>query len=531
MRCSSPIYKLCFFVLFTIFILLGRNLCVNAASMTDVRIGLKDLYSGKSIITVYNTDISIGFCTDTSYKAEIAFISAGGFSFEPDFGNYLKANKDYSSYSLCLSDAEKLKKEGAEAYPVYVESAKWQIYVTKKDYQSNSDKIISYLNTDLTEIKDTSALISCTFDSGKFLINGKEADQFPQIKSNSSSGTISVCLGTRSYRGRIEIGRYNGEKSLKAVNIVNIEAYLLGVVPCEMSSSYGLEALKAQAVCARSYCVANAGYKIKGSVSNPYSISDTATSQVYKGVNVENARTSKAVKQTYGIVIRDTENIVIPTYYFSTSGGHTDSIMDIWGYSSNIYKSVFDRYETSPEKKPWIKKYTLEDFSKHLSDNGFSVGNVQKIISEIITEGGRIYSVTVVGDKGKAVVSGQKLKKIFGLPDIKCKLVMHGTDADSFYIATSRETVQAKAKDTYVITADGTSKLSATGLEQYIVISNNNLTNFLDNTPEEGYIWFAGMGNGHGIGMSQSGAAGMADAGYNYKEILHFYYKNIRIGR
>ena len=136
------------------------------------------------------------------------------------------------------------------------------------------------------------------------LIDGENAGGFPQIKAlNPTNGIYSVNLGTRSYRGRIEIGRYNDSSTLTAVNVLNIESYLLGVVTCEMDHTWPAEALKAQAVCSRSYAYVRSGFGADSRLKNPYSVGDTTASQVYRGVNGERPEGIDAVNDTVGKIV------------------------------------------------------------------------------------------------------------------------------------------------------------------------------------------------------------------------------------
>jgi stage II sporulation protein D len=151
-------------------------------------------------------------------------------------------------------------------------------------------------------------------------------------------------LGTkrRWYRGNLVI--YNINKKLVVLNHVNLEDYLLGVVPSEMPSRWNIEAHKAQAIAARSYAIANLGKR----GMHGYDLNDTAQDQVYGGATAEKPQTTRAVQSTRGIVLTY-DGKIIPAYYHASSGGQTVRSNKVWakdlpyihsvnGYDSNVRK-------------------------------------------------------------------------------------------------------------------------------------------------------------------------------------------------
>ena len=127
----------------------------------------------------------------------------------------------------------------------------------------------------------------------------------------------------RWYRGEFIIENRNG--SLVVVNNLPLEEYILGVVPAEMPSKWNTEALKAQAIAARSYAIANRGKR----ASSGYDLKDTPEDQAYGGASAETAETNSAVIETKGIVITYNQK-VIPAYYSASAGGHTRNSGEIW---------------------------------------------------------------------------------------------------------------------------------------------------------------------------------------------------------
>ena len=142
-----------------------------------------------------------------------------------------------------------------------------------------------------------------------------------------------VCAKNRWYRGKIIIENRN--KSLTVINDVKLEDYLLGVVPCEMPSGWAEEALKAQAIAARSYAVANLGKH----AGNGYDLKDNTEDQAYGGASSETDRTNKIVAQTYGIVITQNKQ-VITAFYCASAGGQTTNTGNVWAKDLPYLRSV-----------------------------------------------------------------------------------------------------------------------------------------------------------------------------------------------
>jgi stage II sporulation protein D len=207
---------------------------------------------------------------------------------------------------------------------------------------------------------------------------------------------------------------------LQAVNIVPLESYLRGVVPSEMPASWPLEALKAQAVAARSY----AWPKIK--TTGDYDITPTAGAQVYKGVENEHTRTDQAVAGTYGKVLMYNGNVAT-AYYHSTAGGYTEHTeyafvgktgtlgtkvayargkpdVDANGIAYDIGSPSYDWQSTT---------FTMAQLSQILSANPLS--DVGEIYNITFYRGvsGRIYKVFLEGSKGELFCSGGVFKNTY----------------------------------------------------------------------------------------------------------------------
>lgn len=506
-----------------------------AAEMTDIRVGLTEIYCGVPSVTIYNDTIALGYCINDSYKTEESFTGGSGFTFSAATGYFSISNSVYGSYKAALAETEKIKELGVEAYPAALYRGTWKVYISGKAYEADAEKdYMKALKAGFDVSKpsgDNSHRLMVTSKNSTFLIDGKTYNCYPQFKAGAKnkSGAYVLNLGSRQYRGRIEIGRY-GKSTLTTVNILNIEAYLKSVLPCEMTSSWHSEALKAQAVCSRSYAVSKAGYGSSSDAQNAYSITDTTSSQVYKGYTFETKLTTEAVAATRGVVVKY-KGSIIPAYFFSTSGGATENGMDVWGLKQSCFIGVPDIYETAPERLPWIVKTTYADVRKLLSANGMSIGMPDRIFPKITTASGRILELEVKSGTQGITLSSDQVRSILKLPSTKVRVVSYGDRADTAYARGVDSAGEIELRNACAISAGGTVAPLSTELEQYVAVSSTNMMNFPRVSPASSQeVYFAGMGYGHGVGMSQSGARKMAEMGYSYREIIEYYFNGAVCG-
>lgn len=320
--------------------------------------------------------------------------------------------------------------------------------------------------------------------------------------------------GTPSYYGTFEVSLES--EGLLLVNELDMEDYLTKVVPSEMPASYELEALKAQAVCARTYAyrqIKANGYKQFGA-----HVDDSTNYQVY-GNTRSNDRTDMAIKETYGQMVFSDDQPA-ETFYFSTSCGHTTD-GTIWGASLDdlpYLKGVFlsDQKDgmdltTNEAFVPFIKsneprtfdsgfamyRWTTTFTNKELEKTVKDVGTIQTVIVTERGTGGIAKTLKIIGSKGEKVVKGQsQIRSALGNEG----LVYKKNDGDTMS--------GLKSLPSAFIAVDETARDEEKGLRTFT-------------------IW--GGGSGHGVGMSQNGAQGMAKQGKNYKEILQFFFDRIEI--
>jgi stage II sporulation protein D len=216
-------------------------------------------------------------------------------------------------------------------------------------------------------------------------------------------GTAPLSLGGAKYRGTIQVSA--APTKLQAVNTLGIDPYVQGVVPREMPSSWEPEALKAQAVAARSYALANL------KTGGDFDVYSDTRSQVYGGIAAETPETNDAVTATAGeVVLYDGQ--VADTLFFSTSGGRTASIEDVWPRAEPepYLVSVDDPYDTASPYHNWTQTITGATLAKRLKVPGTLLN-----VTTTVNPSARVATLTALGSKGKVGLSGSDARTLLGL--------------------------------------------------------------------------------------------------------------------
>ena len=233
------------------------------------------------------------------------------------------------------------------------------------------------------------------------------------------TGDGYVWIGSRWYRGRTHLVRQ--DNNLTAINQVDLEQYLYSVVGAEAFASWPIEALKAQAVAARSYAL----YKRKTESNNLYDLDTTVGTQVYKGLDTEYLTTHQAVNSTAGQIMTY-ENRVILAAFHSSSGGHTENVEDIWVSALPYLRGVVDYDQESPVFE-WNKSISMSQVKNLIG----GVGRIKAMIPQKTTPQGRVVMMKVVGSRGSTQVSGRKLRKVL---DLRSTLFRIRVDGNSIQV-------------------------------------------------------------------------------------------------
>jgi stage II sporulation protein D len=226
-----------------------------------------------------------------------------------------------------------------------------------------------------------------------------------QVAGNDNTVTLG---GQGTYRGVLEFAP-TLLKGISVVNAVALDDYLQGVVPAESPASWPAEALKAQAIAARTYAITTA----KSADFDHYA--DTR-SQVYKGVGIETAATNAAVAATRGQVVTYNGQPVV-TYFFSTSGGKTEDVENttLGNEPKPWLKSVDDAYDGVSPRHRWTTKLTMKSVARKLG--GLVQGSFKGIKVTKRGASPRIMTAEVVGSRGSTPTDGATLRAKLGLFD------------------------------------------------------------------------------------------------------------------
>lgn len=364
---------------------------------------------------------------------------------------------------------------------------------TATDKFSNSEQIpfirVLLMTTDYESYEHEAVSGICKGEAFTYTPDSPELNtETETVRIYDESGGITLTsierqCGHPVYSGTLEIARH-GDR-LTVINEVPLETYLESVVPSEMPASYEKEALMAQAVCARTYAFKHMlSEEIKG---YPADVDDSVNNQVYGNILPQES-TTEAVKATEGEILRQNGE-PIETYYFSTSAGFT-STDEIWGAreAASYLKSVECNFDKDMPWSRWEVEIPWENFKSRQPQKGGELVSIEirkKSMSGAVTE------LLVNREESSFSVQGEYEIRKF-LSPIGCEL-------------RTKDGGQVK----------GGTLLPSAYFEMEIF-------------PKE-KLRLTGRGYGHGVGMSQNGANEMAMEGWNYREILTYFFKDVEI--
>ena len=305
-------------------------------------------------------------------------------------------------------------------------------------------------------------------------------------------------LQQRGYRGRLQV--LVGSSALQAVNHVPLEAYLPSVVASEMPASWPQAALRAQAVAARTYALR------QRKPAAAFDVSATVSSQVYKGVEAETPSTRQAVASTRGQVLIYGSSLANAVFH-SSAGGNTENSGDLWSQQLPYLVSVPDFDQHSPVHA-WQLRLEPEQLQKAFGE----IGGAQRIDVLATTGSGRVRQARVTGPAGTLVLTGAQLRSRLGL---KSTLVRFEVLAPE--LAALPPSLPALPPLMPQAAEPGGAAEPEIRPDQAPV-----------QLPPPSLLAI-GRGFGHGVGMSQWGAHGLANRGQSYEQILHHYYRGTQL--
>lgn len=280
----------------------------------------------------------------------------------------------------------------------------------------------------------------------------------------TSPGVLRV--NGKGYRGTIEI--LPAGKGLLVINELPLEEYLVGLINCEVSSQWPLEAVKAQAVVARTFAL----YQKIARKNMAYHLESTVYDQVYEGCDIEDSRAELAVKETRDQVLTY-NGAVIQTFFHSSCGGHTEAVENVWSTKAPYLRGVECTYCISSPSVLWEQTISRKRLETILRAAGWKISGLREIVVNSRNRSGRVQSLSLIGSEGVVSIPAVAFRKLVGYGVIKStKFEVKSVDGD---------------------------------------------------------FEFVGVGYGHGVGLCQWGAKQQAEEGFTYREILDHYYPGTEI--
>ena len=371
--------------------------------------------------------------------------------------------------------------------------------------------------------------LSVSLHGGSLLLDG--LGQAPSVRV-STDDPRGLWLGKRRYRGDVVLLPRGGR--VMAINRLGIETYLPSVVGSEMPASWPLAALQAQAVAARTYALRQRGKK------GDFDVKATVASQVYKGIESETPRTREAVDTTRSLVLVHGGRLINAVFH-SSSGGATEPSGEVWRQQLPYLVSVRDHDDHSPVHR-WNKRFDVSDLQRLFKETGGVEG--VRVLSTSST--GRVRSARIQGPRGALVLSGRELRQRLGLKStmVRFDMLRDGDMEPSPGIPLDSEPSREPPAliGLWSDSASGSSEAADPGFAPPIPppppvpsprISLDRPSSLVHSSSRvrssSRVLEARGQGYGHGVGMSQWGAHGLAEQGADFRQILLHYYRGVQI--
>jgi len=287
-----------------------------------------------------------------------------------------------------------------------------------------------------------------------------------RLRSLKISSPGFVQINGKGYRGHLEV--YPSDKGLLVVDEMLLEDYLVGLINCEISSQWPMEAVKAQAVVARTFAL----FQKQARKNLLYHLESTVYDQVYGGSDVEDSRAARAVEETRGEVVSNNGKI-IQAFFHSSCGGHTEASENVWSVKLPYLRGVECTYCMKSPSVLWEQALPPKKIESLLRSAGYNVTGLQRIQAKSRYPSGRIADLEIFSANGTVSIPAVAFRKTLGYG------VIRSTDFE-------------------------------------VKLVDNDFV-------------FVGTGYGHGVGLCQWGAKQRAEEGFSYREILSYYYPGTRV--
>lgn len=543
------------FFMISVFVLLMASATVSASAVTNgvVKVGLyygnNAIYSANAqVVTGKGEGFELGYYDEARQFVPLGYIAENSISVTPD------GNINYGNDSEITSGSGKTTlggwhvqlpelypdfnaaQQAANAYGGYVACVDGMFYVRAGSYLSEGEAASAAMTLGGTVVGPSSTGVTVTARSEQRILFQFDYrgwyDLALQAKQYGSEPT-QTWFKSKKYYGGFEYRRVSGSASLYVCSVVGLEDYIKCVAPYEMSNSWPLEALKAQAICARTY-VMRVGERHS---KYGFDVCNTEDCQVYYGVDFQYKShtdvSDEAVEATAGLCMYYNGKPIYAVYSASNGGASEDS-KNVWGSSDHPYlQGKADPYEASVASKisgyNYSVSYTASSLGSRMASrySAYKLGTLASVYVSEYTPNGNVYAVTFVDRSGKTyTVKGETCRIALGTKSQR--FTINGGNATRYFV-NEGDTI-ASIGGSYVIGGDGS--VSVYNETPYVITSAG--VEEIGGSKQSGGdisggILIEGTGNGHNVGMSQWGANAMAKQGYSYRDILNFYYTGITI--
>lgn len=432
---------------------------------------------------------------------------------------HLRIGELFPDIASASAAASQYRQAGLQAFPAYEDG--WQVW---SGMYTDTAAATAAKQT-AADLLGTAAITVIPATSTRLVLLNQSLDVL--CVYGGTNGALRVIaaqeadllnVNGRRYRGAMEFRRY-ADSDLTLINILGIEPYLYGVVPGEIEALAPTEAIKAQAVAARTYALKNIGRFAKWG----FDLTDTTESQVYNGYEGEKVQTNLAVDATRGQKALY-QGELASLFYFSSSGGRTEDNANVWGTPLPYLKSVEDPYESKTSYNYyWQKVLTAADIERYLAAAGVNLGKVGSMSIIESTLSGRVAKLRITGTEGSMTFQREACRTLFELPS---QLYTLGASDSLSILGADGSLKKQNPGGLAVVSATGTATV-ATGVSAVAVGADGALS--YTGTAATDLFVLTGRGWGHGVGLSQEGAKGFARNGYTYTQILQHYFPGVTI--
>ncbi len=479
-------------------------------------------------------DVNLIVNSDGSYSTGTAEDGTG-------IGCYhLQMSRTYASFDLANAAAIGLKGAYGTAFPVY-DNGTFAVRVGNYTSREEAERALADHRADAEVNSGTAYTVTVTKTKTNEILleyDGGGSTFLAMVPRATGSAKSQTWFKGYRYYGGFEYDRssaLSGGK-INVINVVPLEDYVKSVITYEMSPSWPTEALKAQAVCARTYALQQHKHDSKN-----FDVCSGTNCQVYRGVSASNAASDAAVDATAGLALYYSGTLIEADYY-SSNGGASENSENVWSAALPYLRGKADPYEAtiSIPNYSYEKSYTAAELTALLQKKGYSIGTVASV-QPAYTEQGNIYSITFADTAGKSVVvKKENCKYLFSAASMRFTITGSGAAPDNgtsdstgseIYVNNGSSRLSG-VKGTYFISGSGTvSRFD--GESAYVLTSGGKsllgTETAAGNNQSGGSYVLRGTGSGHNVGMSQYGANAMAKQGLTFEDILHFYYTGVSI--